>query len=88
MRYITLIVLVLPLAACGSSGPSTVVVHGSFDIDFASSNPDCVSGGNQVTITDASGKVIATATLPATPVTKKITPDFGHFLVLILVAGR
>jgi hypothetical protein len=60
-------------AAVGGSGPATVRVHGSFDIDFASSNPNCVSGGDQVMITDASGKVLATATLPATPVTKKIT---------------
>jgi hypothetical protein len=73
MRYITLIVFVLALAACGSSGPATVEAHGSFDTDFASSNSNCVSAGDHVTITDASGKVIATATLSATPVTKKVT---------------
>jgi predicted small lipoprotein YifL len=33
MRYITVIVFVLALAACGSNGPATVEAHGSFDID-------------------------------------------------------
>lgn len=64
--------LLAALAACGSSGPAQVKVHGSFDIDFASSG-QCVSGGEQVRITDTAGKLLATASLPAAPVTRTIT---------------
>jgi hypothetical protein len=73
MRYIALIVLVLMLAACGgSSAPAMIRVHGSFDQDFASDG-NCQYAGAQVIITDASGKVLATSTLPASPVGKTIT---------------
>lgn len=46
--------------------------HGSFNIDFAS-GAGCQYAGAQVIITDASGKVIATPTLPATATEKTIT---------------
>jgi hypothetical protein len=68
---------VLALAACGgasssSSAPQTIKVHGSFNIDFASGG-SCQYAGAQVVITNGSGKVLATPTLPATATAKTIT---------------
>jgi hypothetical protein len=59
---------VLALAACGggaaSSVPATVTVRGSFDWSIAGGCSESSLPGSQVTITDASGTVLATATLP------------------------
>lgn len=71
LRTAAVAVLIL-LAACGSSAPAAVRVHGSFDIDFASTS-ECVIGGAQVRITDTAGKLLATADLPAAPVIRTIT---------------
>jgi hypothetical protein len=66
----------LALAACGgssgSSAPQMIRVHGSFNVDFASGG-SCQYAGAQVMITDGSGKVLATPTLPATATAKTIT---------------
>jgi hypothetical protein len=68
--------LALALAACGgstsSSTQTTIRAHGSFNIDFAS-GAGCEYAGAQAIITDASGKVLATPTLPATATEKTIT---------------
>lgn len=58
---------VLALAACGGSAPAApaqVHVHGSFGWSVASTCQMSELEGAQVQITDASGKVLATATLP------------------------
>lgn len=62
----------LTLTACGGSAPAMVRVHGSFNIDFASGG-SCQYAGAQVVITDASGKTLATPTLPGTATEKTIT---------------
>ena len=50
------------LAGCGGGAPSTVAIHGTYsDATGACAGPP--SAGDQVVITDPSGKVIATATL-------------------------
>ena len=61
---------VLALAACGSSGPAMIQVHGTFGVGSFSAYrcTDLSLEGAQVTITDASGTVLATATLPLKPV--------------------
>jgi hypothetical protein len=62
------------LAACGSSGPSTAAVHGSFDYSgLTGGSGSCTAAGAQVKITDGSGNILATPTLPASPVSKTIT---------------
>lgn len=64
----------LVLAACGggSASPAMIHVHGTVGNSLGGSGT-CVSGGDQVKITSASGKVLATPTLGVSPVNKKIT---------------
>lgn len=63
--------LVSGLAACGSAGPAMVRVHGMLaEMPFTGSSCT-VHGGDQVTITDPSGKVLAVPRLAATPLMKK-----------------
>lgn len=62
---------VLALAACGGAGSSTpamIRVHGTFGWSIASHCAESEFEGAQVQITDASGEVLATVTLPETPV--------------------
>jgi hypothetical protein len=64
----------LVLTACGGGpgSPAMIHVHGTVGNSLGGSGT-CVSGGDQVKITSPSGKVLATPTLGASPVNKKIT---------------
>ena len=71
-RILPAVALLAPLAvaACGASGPSTppmIRVHGTFDSGPFGGCHDLALEGAQVTITDPSGTVLATATLPLKP---------------------
>lgn len=78
---------VIILAACGTSGPGTpaaIRVHGTFGVGYFSAGrcTDLSLEGAQVTITSASGTVLATATLPLKPAPGTIdgvrVDEFGY----------
>jgi hypothetical protein len=63
--------LALTGTLAGSSAPALIQVHGTLAAGLGSSCQ--INGGDQVTITDPSGKVLAAPSLPLTPVAKKYT---------------
>lgn len=83
IKRIALASAVLALAAC-SSTPSMIRVHGTFGVGFFSAGrcTDLSMEGAQVTITDASGTVLATATLPLKPAPATVdgarVDEFGY----------
>jgi hypothetical protein len=67
----TAVIAALALTAC-SSAPATIRIKGAFDVDPLSGSGSCFQPGDQVKITDSSGKVLGTATLPVKPGTQTL----------------
>lgn len=60
----TVVVVGVAAGVLASSGPGSFTAHGSImDESAVFGQPDCTSAGDQVVVTDSSGKVLATASL-------------------------
>lgn len=70
--------LVSGLAACRLNGLGTVTVHGMLAEMPLGGSSCTVKGGDQVTIADSSGKVLAVPRLGDTPAAKKYPMGLGN----------